>query len=210
MPDDQQPKRQPGRPRKGFVKVLVSLEPAQASHLATVAMIRGAIEGRKGDVSALMREIIEESKYLKDLGRDVKLALEAINSSPLAMKKMKEVTARHKGSKPRAELVEPALRAAYIEALNDNASQPLLAKGWLLLHIEKRLRADAAKAVHDARERAGFTPSGLANRAGLPLKKVEAAENGYIDGEIATKLARPLGVKPEDLCPRDLWGRPKK
>jgi len=215
-PSDDGGKRKPGRPKKGFVKVLVSLDPIQAELLANTAFIRGAIEGRRGDVSALIREIIEKSKYWDELAHSTVAAMEAINRSSLASKAMADVVgkskAKSKEGKPNPDAVDAALRAGYIAFLKDknkNHEDFSFDSYRLADHIIERRRMEAAAAVKKARERAGFTPEGLARRAGLPVKKVESAERGYIDGEIATKLAVPLQVNPHALCPLDLWGQPK-
>ena len=105
--------------------------------------------------------------------------------------------------------MEHVIRDAYLTALHDRDSKNYSFDNYRLSdHIVERLRAEAAAAVKKARERAGFTPEGLAKRAGLPVKKVEGAERGYIDGEIATKLAVPVEVDAHKLCPLDLWGQP--
>jgi hypothetical protein len=53
------PRRPPGRPAAGRTKVLVSLEPAQLTALRQEAQRRsGAADGRRVDVSALVREAL--------------------------------------------------------------------------------------------------------------------------------------------------------
>ncbi len=53
----------------------MSLDPTQTSMLGHAAYIRGAIEGRRGDVSALVREIIEKSEYWQRLSNDTLRAM---------------------------------------------------------------------------------------------------------------------------------------
>lgn len=206
-PEPNEPKRRPGRPKKGFTKVLVSLDPTQAQLLATAALIRGAVEGKRGDVSALIREIIEKSEYWRHLSDDVLRALEAINKSPLARERMDRILgpSAEKRDKPTFAATASAIREGYLAALHDPSPGIPFLGARLAGHVLERLRAQAAAAVVHARERAGFTPAGLAKRSGLSLKKVELAEQGFIDGEIASKLAVPLEVDPHDLCPPDLW-----
>ena len=205
--ESNQEKRKPGRPKKGFTKVLVSLEPVQAQLLAHAAFMRGAVEGRRGDVSALIRKIIDKSEYWQSLSMETVRALEAINKSALGKQKLKEMLGDRKN--PGEVTRRASLREAYLTALGDRsrlgADEFSLRDIDLVQHVMERLTAQAAAAVKRAREKAGLTPQGLAKRAGLPLKKVESAERGYIDGEVATLLAGPLGVDPHDLCPRDLW-----
>jgi hypothetical protein len=121
-----------GRPAKGHVKVLVSLEREEAAALTKAARVRGLLEDKRGDVSELIREIIAESDYWIQLRYDLTKTLKAINASELARSLRDQVYRMHPrrdraaaGAALRAglaglmkeyetayRLAEPAMRAA--------------------------------------------------------------------------------------------------
>lgn len=131
----QKKKKTLGRPAKGHVKVLVSLEREEAEALAKVARVRGLFEGKRGEVSELIREIISMSDYWIDLRTATAQTLKAINSSALANSLRDQVYRMHPrrdraaaGAALRAglaglmkeyeharQLAEPAMRAAETE-----------------------------------------------------------------------------------------------